>query len=200
MIQRMTKDQMDILVFNMQEDNNPNARFANSAHSLWTRFHNYTERNAPYACIVDGEVTAVVMMTLLTREPYANLYEIFAVKPTYAGTLYWSVMRLAKEMGAERLKMSCTPSSIGWHMKNGIVGWAVDPSGSIRVDIPICDSQEEQLALREDALTNPSLVLPPEKFAQKLASEENSFGPIKIIKVEKSIETMGDYYMRKEIL
>tara|TARA_B110000285_G_scaffold55990_1_gene63708 strand:- start:1090 stop:1692 length:603 start_codon:yes stop_codon:yes gene_type:complete len=200
MIQRMTKDQMDILVFNMQEDNNPNARFANSAHSLWTRFHNYTERNAPYACIVDGEVTAVVMMTLLTREPYANLYEIFAVKPTYAGALYWSVMRLAKEMGAERLKMSCTPSSIGWHMKNGIVGWAVDPSGSIRVDIPICDSQEEQLALREDALTNPSLVLPPEKFAQKLASEENSFGPIKIIKVEKSIETMGDYYMRKEIL
>ena len=198
---RLSFDEVEKLVFDMKCSDHPNSRFANAAHSLWTRFHNYTERNSPYACIDhDGEITSVVMMTLLTREPYANLYEIFAVKPTFARDLYWDVMKGAKEMGAERLKMSCTPSSIGWHLGNGVVGWGVDPSGSIRVDIPIADSLEEQLDLRERALKDTSLVMPEGKNLQRLIDEENSFGPIKILKVEKAIDLMGDYYMRKDIV
>ena len=199
---RMSFEDIDQLVTKMKNSEHPNARFASAAHSLWTRFHNYTERNMPYACIDrhSGDVTSVVMMTLLTREPYANLYEIFAVKPTFARELYWDVMKGAKEMGAERLKMSCTPSSIGWHLGNGVVGWGTDPSGSIRVDIPIADSLEEQLDLRERAIKDPSLVMPTGKNLQRLIDEENSFGPIKLPKVEKAIDSMGKYYMRKEIV
>ena len=199
---RMSFDDIERLVYDMKDQEHPNAKFASGAHSLWTRFHNYTERNAPYACLErdTGEITSVVMMTLLTREPYANLYEIFAVRPTFAQELYWDVMKGAKDMGAERLKMSCTPSSIGWHLRNGVVGWGVDPSGSIRVDIPICDSLEEQLDLRERAIKDPSLVMPEGKNLQRLIDEENSFGPIKLPKVEKAINSMGDYYMRKHII
>lgn len=192
---------MATVVAEMKCEEHPNTAFANASHSLWTRFHNYTERNSPYALVgEDGKVKAVVMLTLLTREPYANLYEIFAIQPTYARELYWKVMKHAKDMGAERLKMSCTPSSIGWHLGNGIVGWGLDSSGSVRVDIPIADSLEEQLDLRELALKDPSLIIPPVKNAEKLVLEENSFGPIKIKKVEQAISLMGDYYMRRHLL
>lgn len=201
MLKRLTQEQTEIVVKNMKTEGHPHAAFANASHSLWRRFNNYTERNSPYCLVgVDGDVKAVIMLTLLTREPYANLYEIFAIKPTYARELYWRVMKHAKEMGAERLKMSCTPSSLGWHLGNGIVGWGVDTSGSIRVDIPICDSLEEQLELREFALKHPSLITPTGKSAEKLVSEENSFGPIKIKKVEQAISLMGDYYMRRHLL
>ena len=96
--------------------------------------------------------------------------------------------------------MSCTPSSIGWHLKNGIVGWGIDPSGSVRVDIPIADSLQEQLDLRDRAVHDPSIIMPQGKNLDRLVNEENSFGKIKLAKVEKSISLMGDYYMRKEIL
>tara|TARA_B110000285_G_C15137569_1_gene628185 strand:- start:324 stop:929 length:606 start_codon:yes stop_codon:yes gene_type:complete len=201
MITRLDFDDVNALVYDMKAKSHPNAKFANGAHSLWRRFNNYTDRNTPYSCVDStGDITSVVMMTMLTREPYANLYEIFAVKPTYARTLYWEVMAEAKKNGAERLKMSCTPSSIGWHLGNGVVGWGVDSSGSIRVDIPICGSLEEQLDLRERALHDPSLVMPTGKQAEALIKEEHSFGKIKIIKVEKAIDTMGDYYMRRHLL
>ena len=192
---------MEQLVLEMKNNDHPNAKFASAAFSLWFRFGNFTERNAPYASVdAEGNITAVVMLTLLTREPYANLYEIFAVEGGYATSLYWEVMKHAKENGADRLKMSCTPSSIGWHFRNGIVGWGVDPTGSIRVDIPICDSLQEQTELRERSIENVSLVMPEGKPLQRLIDEENSFGPKKIIKVENAIDFMGDYYMRKEIV
>lgn len=192
---------MEQLVLEMKNNDHANAKFASAAFSLWFRFGNFTERNAPYASVdAEGNITAVVMLTLLTREPYANLYEIFAVESGCATSLYWEVMKHAKENGAERLKMSCTPSSIGWHFRNGIVGWGTDPTGSIRVDIPICDSRQEQIELRERAIECPILVMPEGKAKDRLAKEENSFGPKKIIQVENAIDFMGMCYMRKHIV
>ncbi len=198
---RLTFEEVETLVTKMGWDEHPNARFAKSAHSLWFRFKNYTDMNAPYACKdLDGNITSVIMLTRLVREPYANLYEIFAVKPTYARELYWEVMSFLHENGVERLKMSCTPDSVGWHMGNGIVGWGVDPSGSIRVDVPIMPTLEAQLELREASLKDISLVLPSEKKVELLREEENSFGPIKIKKVDAAIAAVGKYYYRRFIL
>ena len=203
MIRYSNKEEMETLIKHMEETNHPNFKFANSSHSLWIRFKIYEEgtRDMPFVIIDDeGDIAAVCMITTLKKQPYANLYEIFAVKKGYATELYWGVMENMKKRGVERLKMSCTPSSIGWHYRNGIVGWAVDPTGSIRVDVPICRTQEGQLRLRDAALETPSLVMPTGKQAEKLRSEENSFGPKKIIQVEKAIETMGEFYMRKHLI
>ena len=200
MIRNLNEDDMQLLVETMQADNNPNAAFAKGAHNLWIRFKNY-KNNPPFVNFTsDYHVGAVCMITKLKREPYANLYEIFAVYPGHATRLYWDIMAHMKANGVERLKMSCTPSSIGWHYRNGIVGWAVDPSGSIRVDVPICETQADQLALRNGAIHRPELVMPPAKQQIKLAEEENSFGPKKIIQVEKAIETMGEFYMRRHLI
>ena len=199
-IRQIDKDAMEKLLENMEENNNSNLSFAKGAHSLWFRFKNY-EKNAPYVILTeDSEIAAVCMITKLQREPYANLYEIFSVIPGYASELYWGIMKIMKERGVERLKMSCTPSSIGWHMKNGIVGWGTDPSGSIRVDIPMMSDQQSQLDLRVSALSDISLVIPPEKQGLKLLSEENNFGPRKLPIVEHTIETVGEFYFRKHLM
>ena len=165
-----------------------------SSHNLWIRFKNYKDN--PPLLTLQTNYHPVCMITKLKREPYANLYEIFAVHPGYATNL-WDIMAHMKANGVERLKMSCTPSSIGWHKRNGIVGWAIDPSGSIRVDVPICETQEEQLALRERAIDNPWLVMPPERKSIQLRAEHNSFGKIKQPKVDQAIDTLGDFWLRK---
>ena len=196
-IKNINKETMEELLVKME--GHPNESFAKAAHSLWFRFKNY-EKNPPYVIYTDNyEIAAVCMITKLQREPYANLYEIFSVEPGYASNLYWGIMQIMMEKGVERLKMSCTPASIGWHMKNGIVGWAVDPSGSIRVDVPIMPTQQEQLDLRELAVIDPSVVMPPTKQANKLRLEENSFGPRKLPVVEKAIDAVGQYYLRRHL-
>ena len=199
MIKQVNKETIQDLLLEMEQTDNSNLRFAKAAHSLWIRFHNY-EKNPPYVIYNDlNQIAAVCMITKLQREPYANLYEIFAVKPGYATDLYWEIMQHMHIMGVKRLKMSCTPSSIGWHMRNGIVGWAVDPSGSIRVDVPIMPTKQEQLDLRELAVIDPSVVMPPTKQANKLRLEENSFGPRKLPVVEKAIDAVGQYYLRRHL-
>ena len=197
MIRNLNEADMQMLVEWMQADEHPNAAFAKSSHNLWIRFKNYKD-NPPFVNFTDKyKIGAVCMITKLKREPYANLYEIFAVHPGYATDLYWDIMAHMKANGVERLKMSCTPSSIGWHKRNGIVGWAIDPSGSIRVDVPICETQEEQLALRERAVDNPWLVMPPERKSIQLRAEHNSFGKVKQPKVDQAIDTLGEFWLRK---
>jgi len=201
-IRNINLDEMEVLLIQMERANHKNLSFANSAHSLWVRFHNY-EKNPPYVIYdEDDNIAAVCMITVLQREPYANLYEIFSVKDGWASKLYWGIMeilytgRSASRQRVERLKMSCTPSSIGWHFKNGIIGWGTDPSGSIRVDIPIMRTQKEQLELRENWKDNLDKIIPPSKNAKKLREEINMFGPKKQPKVDEAIDTMGEYYLR----
>ena len=199
-IRTANQETIQNLLLTMEFSNNKNLKFAKAAHSLWVRFHNY-EKNPPYVIYDDlNKIAAVCMITKLQREPYANLYEIFAVKPGYATDLYWGVMSHMHIMGVKRIKMSCTPSSIGWHLKNGVVGWGTDPTGSIRVDMPLMATQQEQLDLRDLAMYDPALVMPMGKPHSRLIDENNSFGPRKLPVVEKAIDRMGDYYMRRKLL
>lgn len=197
-IKQINQSDVEKLLADMEIQKNKNLSFAKSAHSLWFRFKNYNERNNPYAIFNDsGEIMAVCMITRLQRESYANLYEIFAVESGYATDLYWGIMDLMEKNGVERLKMSCTPASIGWHMRNGIIGWGTDPSGSIRVDIPLMGSRDDQLSLRENWSVDLDKVLPPEKNRSRLKEENNTFGPRKKPKVEEAINTVGDFYLRR---
>tara|TARA_B110000093_G_scaffold13483_1_gene12571 strand:- start:179 stop:784 length:606 start_codon:yes stop_codon:yes gene_type:complete len=178
-----------------------NTKFAKGAHNLWVRFHNYSKHD-PFVLEADGQIVAVCHITVLKNKDYANLYEIYTIPNSegkgYASTLYWQIMEhMANSYSGIRLKMSCTPSSIGWHYRNGIIGYGVDPSGSIRVDMPIEPTKEMQLALREGWKTNPEYVLPPAKSREKLLKENPTFGVKKSAQVEQSIGTMGEYYLRE---
>jgi len=192
---RLDEKGMERVLDYMSESNNENLKFAKAAHNLWVRFKSY-DKHPPYCLWYGDNPLAVCMITTLEREPYANLYEIFTIEKGYAGHLYWMIMKNLYGT-VTRLKMSCTPSSIGWHMKNGIIGWGTDPSGSIRVDIPIKPTREEQLELRDNWKDNLDYILPPGKNRVRLRDEENSFGPKKQPKVDEAIDKVGEFYLRK---
>ena len=112
-----------------------NTKFLSAAHSLWTRFHNY-EKQLPMCLEVNGEVVSMIFATF-NRDKYVNLYEIVTVEGKegngYASQCWDMFVEYSvNERKAERLKMSCTPTSVTWHMRNGLIFWAVDPTGSLR--------------------------------------------------------------------
>jgi len=197
---RAKQEEMEVFLDSLPVDEK-NTKFAKGAHNLWVRFHNYGKHD-PFVLKVDGQIVAVCHITVLKKGDYANLYEIYTIPNSegkgYASTLYWQIMEhMAHTYPRIRLKMSCTPSSIGWHYRNGIIGYGVDPSGSIRVDIPIIAAQQDQLLIRNGWMGNPEFVLPPAKSREKLLKENPSFGVKKSAQVEQSIETMGKYYLRE---
>ena len=201
-MRRATQQEIQDLLDTLPADEK-NTKFAKGAHNLWIRFHNYGKHD-PWVLEVDGQIVAVCHITVLKKQDYANLYEIYTIPNSegkgYASTLYWQVMmHLSMSHHGIRLKMSCTPTSIGWHFRNGIIGYGVDPSGSIRVDVPIEPTKELQLAVRETWKLNPEQVLPPLKSREKLLKENPTFGVKKSVQVGQSIETMGEYYLRGEL-
>ena len=200
------KDQVEKLIERQPEGNN--TRFLKSAHNLWFRFKNY-EKHPPFVLVADSALDAeadplaLVFITFSQRSKYANLYEIVTLEGKegmgYASKVYWRVMQKAHERGMQRLKMSCTPSSVTWHMKNGTIFWAVDPSGSLRCDVPIFPNLHEQLTFREMALKDHSIALPPQTVIEKLKTESpnaHGFGRNKMLKIEEAIKSVGAYYMR----
>lgn len=195
---KMSQPQFEEWVDSMDEGRNKT--FAKSAMNLWIRFKNF-EKNAPFALSIDGDTKCVVMITKLVREPYCNLYEIVTKTGEegngYARRLYWDALSHMHDAGVKRLKMSCTPDSIGWHYSNGIIGWGVDPTGSIRVDVPLRKTREEQLALRDNYKDNMTEILPPEKVIKALLKENPSFGKKKTEQVESAKEKLGEYYLRE---
>lgn len=202
MIRRATEKEISDLIDTLPPEEK-NTKFAKGAHNLWIRFHNYG-RHDPWVLEEDGQIVAVCHITVLRKRDYANLYEIYTIPNSegkgYASKLYWHIMEnLAFSYPDIRLKMSCTPTSIGWHYRNGIIGYGVDPSGSIRVDMPIAATKQDQLQLRESWQTNPEYVLPPAKSREKLLKENPTFGVKKTAQVAQSIETMGQYYLRQVI-
>ena len=111
-------------------------------------------------------------------------------------------MAEAHKQGMQRLKMSCTPSSVTWHKRNGTLFWAVDPSGSLRCDVPIFPTKEEALAFRELAVNDPSSVKPNSQVCDKLIEESlesHNFGVKKTAKVQEAIEAVGEYWMRDSL-
>ena len=197
---RYTQEQVEKLLETQPEGTN--TKFLKSSHNLWFRFKNYV-KNPPFVLEDAGVPVALVFITFSQRSKYANLYEIVTLEGKegcgYASKVYWEVMKAAHEAGMERLKMSCTPSSVTWHKRNGTIFWAVDPSGSLRVDQPLFPTIQEQLAFRERAVNDPSISLPVTKVLDKLKEEgveSHGFGQKKIDKVETAISSVGEYWLR----
>jgi hypothetical protein len=179
-----------------------NTKFLSSAHSLWYRFKNY-DKNPPMAYEVNGEIVSLIFATY-NRDTYSNLYEIVTIQGQegngYASRI-WEIWAnyAALERGITRLKMSCTPSSITWHQRNGLLWWAVDPSGSLRSDQPLFATRSEQLAYRDFAIDNPLEALPPPKTIAKLIPEglENySWSDKKRTKTQDAINAAGESWLR----
>lgn len=204
MIKRMTKEEVEELLKYKPEGKN--TKFLKSAHNLWFRFKNY-EKHPPFV-LMDGGIdpVALVFITFSQRSKYANLYEIVTIEGEegrgYASEVYWEVMAEAHKQGMQRLKMSCTPSSVTWHMRNGTLFWAVDPSGSLRCDIPLFPNLHEQLTFRETALKDPSFALPSESVIENLRNEglENyGWGVKKTEKVQSAIDKVGEFWLRNHL-
>ena len=179
-----------------------NTRFLLSAHSLWYRFQNY-DKTPPMSYEIEG-VTRSLIFATYNRDTYSNLYEIVTIQGQegqgYASRAWqlWAAYAV-QERQSTRLKMSCTPSSITWHQQNGLLWWAVDPSGSLRSDQPLFGSRSEQLAYRDYAIQDPTQALPPLKSRNKLCAEglENySWGPTKLARTQEAIQAAGKSWLR----
>ena len=183
-----------------------NTKFLSAAHSLWYRFKNY-EKSPPMAYEDNGEVVCLIFATF-NRDGYANLYEIVTLEGKegkgYASKCWDSWIKYAvEERNTKRLKISCTPSSVTWHYRNGLIFWAVDPTGSLRSDQPLFPSRAEQLSYRTTAIGNPNTALPPSKARDQFKSEglENyDWGSKKKQKTQTAIDAVGDAWLRDALL
>ena len=183
-----------------------NTKFLSAAHSLWTRFHNY-EKNLPMALEVDGEVVSLIFATF-NRDGYANLYEIVTVEGKegkgYASQCWDLWIKYAvEERNVQRLKISCTPTSVSWHLRNGLVFWAVDPTGSLRSDQPLFATRAEQIAWRDQAIVYPLQALPPQKAREQFRREgldNYDWGDKKKAKTQAAIDAVGKAWLREALM
>lgn len=179
-----------------------NTKFLSASHSLWTRFKNY-DSSPPFALIKNDKVVSLIYATF-NRDGYTNLYDIVTVQGQeghgYASEIWDHYVEYAcNKKNSKRLKISCTPSSLTWHMRNGLVFWAVDPTGSLRSDQPIFKNREEQMIFRKLAIDDPSIALPSEKACERLRKESlesHEFGTKKKSIVEQAIKTAGETWLR----
>jgi hypothetical protein len=179
-----------------------NTKFLSAAHSLWYRFHNY-DKAPPMAFEDNGEVVSLIFATF-NRDGYANLYEIVTIEGQegkgYASKCWDAWIKYAvEERKIQRLKISCTPSSVSWHLRNGLVFWAVDPTGSLRSDQPLFPTRAEQVAYRDNAIVNPLQALPPYKARDQFRREgidSHKFGVKKKAKTQEAIDKVGKAWLR----
>lgn len=179
-----------------------NTKFLSAAHSLWYRFHNY-DKAPPLAYEVNGEVVSLIFATF-NRDSYTNLYEIVTIEGKegngYASKCWDAWIDYAvNERKMTRLKISCTPSSVTWHNKNGLIFWAVDPTGSLRSDQPLFKTRAEQIAYRDNAIVNPLQALPPYKARDQFIGEgidDHKFGVKKKAKTQEAIDKVGKSWLR----
>ena len=153
-----------------------NTKFLKASHSLWTRFQNYN-KHLPAVLYVENEPVAAIFATCSDKSNW-------------------------HQQGMERIKLSCTPDSIGFHKKNGLVFWSVDKQGSLRSDQPLMPSIDAQIALRERALRDPSLVMPETKVCEKLKTEDLEYLHLsekKLIQTYEAILSVEDYWLRKSL-
>ena len=185
-----------------------NTKFLSAAHSLWTRFKNY-EKCPPLAYEHNGEIVCLIFATF-NRDGYANLYEIVTVEGKegngFASKCWDAWIDYAvHEKKSKRLKMSCTPSSVTWHKKNGILFWAVDPSGSLRSDQPLFDNRKMQVDYQNIAKQNPAIAALelPEKARKQFLTEgidDHGFGTKKKIKIQEAINNVNGFWLRDALL
>lgn len=179
-----------------------NTKFLSASHSLWTRFKNY-DKSPPLALEKNGKIVSLIYATF-NRDGYTNLYDIVTVQghegKGYASDIWdYYVEYACNTMKSKRLKISCTPSSITWHLRNGLIFWAVDPTGSLRSNQPLFKNREEQLMFRKMAIDDPTVALPSEKYCVKLREESlesHNFGKKKSAIVTEAIHTVGNAWLR----
>lgn len=195
----LTKDDVSKII--EQSTEGKNTKFLSASSNLWTRFKNYDA--SPPLALIDNTVVCIIFATY-SKGGYTNLYEIVTVQghegKAYASTLWDHYLEYACTVkNSARLKMSCTPSSVTWHMKNGLVFWAVDPTGSLRSDQPIFKNREEQFIFQNMAIVDPIMALPSDKVCQKLREESidaHGFGPKKLAVVDSAIKSVGKSWIR----
>lgn len=183
-----------------------NTKFLSAAHSLWYRFKNY-EKCPPMAYEDNGEVVCLIFATF-NRDGYANLYEIVTLEGKegkgYASKCWDEWIKYAvEERNTKRLKISCTPSSVTWHYRNGLIFWAVDPTGSLRSDQPLFPTRAEQIGFRDFAIACPKQAVPPQKVRDQFRKEglENyDWGDKKKAKTQTAIDAVGDAWLREAIM
>lgn len=193
-------EQVQELIKNSPEGNN--TKFLSAANNLWFRFKNY-EKCPPMILEVGGEIVSLIFATF-NRDGYTNLYEIVTVQGKegkgYASDIWDEYVEYATEVKkSTRLKISCTASSVSWHIKNGLVFWAVDPSGSLRSDQPLFKNREEQFIFQKLAIDDPTIALPSEKVCVQLRAESlesHNFGAKKKATVEQAIKVVGASWLR----
>lgn len=182
-----------------------NTKFLYNSHSLWTRFKNYSS-SPPIALKVEDEIVCVIFATF-NKDKYTNLYDIVTTQGNegkgYASLLWDDYVNYAvNEKSSTRLKISCTPDSITWHLRNGLVFWGVDKSGSLRSDQPLFKNREEQLIFRKLAVDDPKIAMPSDKTCEKLRKdslENHKFSDKKKEKIEEAISKVGKYWLRSEL-
>ena len=183
-----------------------NTKFLSAAHSLWYRFHNYDK--APPMAYEDNGVVVCLIFATFNRDGYTNLYEIVTVEG-YEGKGYatkcWDawIKYAVEERKSQRLKISCTPSSVSWHYRNGLIWWAVDPTGSLRSDQPLFTTRAEQIAYRDNAIVNPLQALPPYKARDQFRKEgidSYKFGVKKKAKTQAAIDAVGKAWLRDALM
>ena len=200
MIKQINETDVNLLILQSQDGNN--TKFIKNSHNLWLRFKNY-EKQKPFGLYKDNKCVSIIFATLSEKNKYVNLYEICTKqgeeKKGYAREIWSLFIEYCFIKKMQRIKLSCTPSSINWHIKNGLVFWSVDKSGSLRSDQPLKRTISEQNKLREEALNNPKLVLPSKEICEKLKNEEienlNLSKP-KAIKAYEAIKFVGKYWFR----
>jgi hypothetical protein len=180
-----------------------NTKFLAASHNLWVRFKNY-EKSPPMILEDNGKIVSLIYATF-NRDKYTNLYEIVTAEGCegkgYASQIWDEYVDYAVNVQKmERLKISCTPSSVTWHMRNGLVFWAVDPTGSLRSDQPLFKNREEQVMFRNMAVNDPGIAIPPnEKICAQLireSIESHKFGKKKLETVKQAIANVGKYWLR----
>jgi hypothetical protein len=196
-----TKEQVENLIQNSPAGKN--TKFLSASHSLWFRFKNY-DKSPPMILEDDGRIVSLIFATF-NRDKYTNLYEIVTVEGCegfgYASKLWDEYVDYAVNVQMmKRLKISCTPSSVSWHLRNGLVFWAVDPTGSLRSDQPLFKNREEQMMFRNLAVDDPTIALPTDsKVIEQLkreSLESHKFGAKKNAATEEAIARVGQYWLR----
>ena len=179
-----------------------NQKFLQQSHSLWFRFKNYTN-NPPFALIKNNKIVSIIFATTSDKTKYINLYEICTIQgyegKGYGTEIWQEFVSYWYNNNMKRIKLSCTPSSITWHLRNGLVFWSVDKQGSLRSDQPLKQNIEQQKKLRDAALNNSELIIPNKKVCDKLkleSLETTGLSQKKSLETYKAIQQVGKYWFR----
>ena len=193
----------EIIPLTLVNMNHRNTKFLKQAHNLWFRFKNY-EKHPAFALKESDKIVAVIFATTSERTKYINLYEIVTIageeRKGYATKIWSEFIAYWYDKGMKRIKLSCTPSSVTWHLKNGLVFWSVDKQGSLRSDQPLMRTIEDQKDLRWKAIRQPELVLPDYNTRQKLLLEDLEtlhLSQRRLTKVFDAIEKVRGYWFRR---